>query len=96
MKNEKNDYCVLLDRLERLEQLTALSAKTILTIDDVSALTGLSKQRIYTLCSQREIPHYKQGKLYFKRKELEDWQTANRISTYAEINSKAQMYCYTH
>ena len=87
---------ILMDKLKRIEALTVLSAKTILTVEDVSALTGLSRARIYTLCSNKEIPHYKQGKLYFKRNELEAWQTANKIPTQAEIESKAAMYCHTH
>ena len=91
-----NDIRILLDRLEQIEQLATLSVKTILTIDDVCSFTGLSKQRVYALCSNREIPHYKQGKLYFKRKEVEDWMTANRQPTRAEIASKATLYCHTH
>lgn len=72
------------------------SSIDILTIDDASILLGLSKSRVYALCSQRDIPHYKQGKLYFKRKELEVWMTAKRVSTQAEIESKASLYCHTH
>lgn len=86
----------IIARLDKLEKLTLLSAKKVLTIEDVSALTGLSKARIYTLCSNKEIPHYKQGKLYFKRDEVENWQTANRVSTKMEIASKAALYCHTH
>ena len=40
---------MILGKLERLEHLTLLSAKKVLTIDDVSALTGLSKARLYAL-----------------------------------------------
>lgn len=87
---------LILAKLEKLEQLTLLSAKKVLTIDDVSSLTGLSKPRIYTLCSQKEIPHYKQGKTYFKRDEVERWLTAHRVPTSQEIKSKAVMYCHTH
>lgn len=83
-------------QLDRIERMTLLSAKTILTVEDVSALIGLSKERIYTLCSERKIPHYKQGKLYFKRSEVEGWLTAHRVPTNAEIESKAALYCHTH
>ena len=86
----------IIARLDKLEKLTLLSAKKVLTIEDVSALTGLSKARIYTLCSHREIPHFKQGKLYFKRKEVENWLTAKRQPTRAEMESKAALYCHTH
>lgn len=87
---------MILVRLERLEQLTLLAAKNVLNIDDVADLTGLSKARIYTLCSKREIPHYKQGKAYFKRDEVERWMTARRVPTASEIESKASLYCHTH
>ena len=86
----------IIARLDKLEKLTLLSAKKVLTIEDVSALTGLSKARIYTLCSNKEIPYYKQGKLYFKRDEVEDWMTAKRVPTQAEIESIAAIYCHTH
>jgi excisionase family DNA binding protein len=94
MSNDKQD--MILARLERLEQLTLLAAKTVLNTDDVCDLTGLSKPRIYALCNKREIPHYKQGSLYFKRDEVEKWMTARRVPTAKEINSKAAMYCHTH
>ena len=87
---------LILAKLEKLERITLLSAKNVLTIDDVSNLTGLSKARLYTLCSENKIPHYKQGRTYFKRDEVEKWQTANYVPTDKEIESKAAMYCHTH
>ena len=92
----KDSEEMILAKLARLERLTLLSVKTVLNVDDVADLTGLSKARIYTLCSKREIPHYKQGKPYFKRDEVERWMTAKRVSTQAEIESKASLYCHTH
>lgn len=84
-----------LDRIEKMLVMVA-SQKDVLTIDEVCMLTGYSKQRIYGLCSERKIPHYKQGRLFFKRKEIEAWMTAKRVSTQAEIESKASLYCHTH
>ena len=92
----KDSEEMILEKLARLERLTLLSVKTVLNIDDVADLTGLSESRIRALCSSRDIPHYKQGSLYFKRKEVEDWMTANRRPTRAEIASKASLYCHTH
>ena len=94
--DKNNQYSILIDKLNRIEQLTLLSAKNILNVEDVCALTGLSKSRIYALCSTKEIPHYKQGQLYFKRSELEAWMTANRQPTRAEIQSQAQVHCLDH
>lgn len=87
---------IILAKLERLERITLLSTKNVLTIEDVSDLTGLSKARLYTLCSENKIPHYKQGKTYFKRDEVERWQTAHYVPTSREIESKAVAYCHTH
>ena len=67
---------VISKELDRFGDSSAPDINNILTIEDVCTLTGLSKARIYTLCSHREIPHFKQGKLYFRRKEVENWLTA--------------------
>ena len=84
-----------LDRIEKMLVMVA-SQKDVLTVEEVCMLTGYSKQGIYGLCSERKIPHYKQGRLFFKRKEIEAWMTAKRVSTQAEIESKASLYCHTH
>lgn len=89
MAENVNIISSIFERLERIEKYTMLSAKTVMTIDDVSLFTGLSKARIYALTSKREIPHYKNGKLYFVRSEIEKWQTQYRVATNEEIQSKA-------
>lgn len=65
----------ILEQLDRIEHNTLLAAKNVLTLNDVSALTGLSKSWLYKATCDRKIPHYKPfGKmLYFDRKEIEDW-----------------------
>ena len=78
-------------QLDRIESYARLASKNVLTIDEAVTLTGLSKQRIYALCSQREIPHYKQGKLYFRKDELENWMTAYRRPTQTEVTSAAMI-----
>jgi excisionase family DNA binding protein len=78
------------ERLARIEQLLTISAKEVFDINEAALFLGLSKSRVYHLTSQREIPHYKQGKsVYFKKTELEDWMTAQRIPTDAEVVSQA-------
>jgi excisionase family DNA binding protein len=93
---EQDINSTILARLDRIERLQELAVKTVLTVKEVCTLTGLSESRIHALCSNRDIPHYKQGKTYFKRKEVEDWMTANRVSTKMETASKAALYCHTH
>lgn len=78
------------ERLARIEQLLTISAKEVFDINEAALFLGLSKSRVYHLTSQREIPHYKQGKsVYFKKAELEGWMTAQRIPTDAEVVSQA-------
>ena len=62
-----------MQQLERIKSYTLLAAKNVLGIDDMVALTGLSKSYIYKLTCRKEIPYYKpNGKLiYFDRQEVE-------------------------
>lgn len=56
-------------------------------------VTGLAKPTIYGLCSVRNIPHSKRGKmLYFSRKELTEWLTQGKRRTQAEIATEAETF----
>ena len=58
---------------------TATAQPTIGGIALAMEVTGLSKARIYNLCSERAIPHSKPvggNKLYFNRAELLAWVAA--------------------
>jgi len=80
------------NRLERIEKLLSLQ-KTILNIDEVSVLTGLSKSTIYKMTSKREIPHYKKSKhLVFDKVECENWIKSNKVTSQDEIDQEATSY----
>lgn len=68
-----------------------LENKEVLTLNEVSLYTGLSKSHIYKLCSTGGIPFYKPfGKVnYFDRLEIIQWLKQNRVSTTKEIESRA-------
>lgn len=84
-------------RFDRLEIAARLGAKEVLDIEEAALLTGYKVKGLYTLTSEKRIPHYKKnGKLYFKKSELEAWLTENRVLTEAEIHSKAVTYTATH
>lgn len=90
MAENVNVISSIFERLERIEKFTILGAKSIITIDEASMFTGLSKARLYALTAQREIPHYKNGrKLYFVRSEIEKWLTRYRVATNEEVQSNA-------
>jgi excisionase family DNA binding protein len=50
------------------------------TVDEAVAFTGLSRHYLYKLIHQKKIPHYKPngGKVFFKKKELEEFIFRNR------------------
>lgn len=79
------------DILKRIEYYTLLAAKTVLDVDDVVFLTGLSKAHIYKLTYSHQIPHYKpSGKqIYFDRSEVEAWLKRNRVDSVEEIEQAA-------
>jgi excisionase family DNA binding protein len=69
-----------------------LEQKEVLTLNEVSQFTGLSKSHIYKLCSNGGIPFYKPfGKVnYFDRQEIINWLKQNRIATAKELEAKAK------
>lgn len=85
-------------RIEEIEQSVAMlgiSQKEVLTFEEASRYTGLSKSWLYKLTATKQIPHYKpSGKLcYFDRAELDSWIKQNRVSTADEIQARAQAFC---
>ncbi len=82
----------ILNKLNRLEALTLMGVKNVLTLDEVCLLTGLAKSTVYKMTANRIIPHYhaEGGKhLYFKKDEVEDWLTRNRVSSQTEDEQRA-------
>lgn len=83
----------LMAQLARLERLLVIGTKEVLTTEDLSLMTGMSKDHIRHLVCERAIPYYKpSGRLYFKKSEIEEWMLQNRVPTQAEVNSQAETY----
>ncbi len=62
-------------------------------IDLAIEITGLAKPTIYSLVSERKIPHSKQGKrLYFSRQDLLEWIKNGKRKTQTEIAIEAENY----
>lgn len=80
-------------QLDRIEQYAALSAKSIYDVSECSMFTGYRRSHIYSLTHTKRIPHYKrEGKIFFKRSELEAWMTANKVVSEDEAQAKAIAY----
>jgi len=84
----------ILQEIEELKSLTLLAAKSVLTIDDVALLTGISKSTLYKMTCKKQLPHYKPNSklLFFDRKEIEEWAKQNRVLTTEEAEQKALAY----
>lgn len=80
--------------LKEIQRNSLLAAKQVLSIDDVSTLTGLSRSHLYKLTSANEIPHYKPNSrlLYFDKTEVENWMKRNRIGANSEAEEQAAGY----
>ena len=89
------------DIVKRLQSIEAKlnmikqSTKEVLTVNELTEYSGLSKSYLYKLTMRQDIPHYKpSGKtIYFNRKEIDKWLQQNRISTHQELSQQAQSFC---
>lgn len=76
----------LLEQAIAAKKALPSDAKEILNVNEASDLTGLARQTLYGMTSQRTIPFFKKGKrILFKRSELEHWLLENRQQTISEI-----------
>jgi len=62
------------------------SKSHVLTIEEVSELTGYKKATIYKLTHERKIPFHKPAhggrRIFFQREEIVQWLQSNSIKTY--------------
>lgn len=92
MDKEKISIEQVYDRLLNIES-QLFSQKSVLSFDEVSTYTGLSKSHLYKLTCSGGIPVYKpHGKLYFNKSEIDTWLLQNKKATNAEIDSEAANY----
>lgn len=80
-------------QLDRIEQYAGIASKEVLTLEETMIYTGCARTTLYRLTSAKEIPHYKLGQaLRFKKSELDEWLTRNKVTTTKELESKAVTY----
>lgn len=84
----------IIEQLNRIERYSIMASKTMLTLEEASVITGLSKPWLYKQVREHTIPHYKpNGKIiYFDRSDLENWMKQNRIGTTQEAEAAANEY----
>lgn len=87
----------IIKRLTALEnRLTVqnLIMKRVFNFPEAAEYLQLSHSHLYRLTSTRKIPFYRPSgkKLYFKRKELDNWLLRNRSTTKDELEQQAADY----
>lgn len=83
----------ILERLERIERLVR-TQKNVLTIDEASEYTGISRSYLYKLTANNDIPFSKpRGKMiYFSKEKLDAWLLTNSSKSRHEIQQEALNY----
>lgn len=78
------------DVLSAIETKAALCHKDVWTLSELACYTGFKESYIYKLTAMRLIPHFKpNGKsCFFRREEIENWLTSNRVATSDELNDR--------
>ena len=69
----------VLNRLDAIEEQVRLNNADIYTTEDLAKVLGVSKVEIYKLTAKKMIPFHKptNGRLFFKRKEINRWVSLN-------------------
>lgn len=71
----------LLKRIESIERNVLLVNKDVFDMTELALYTGFKESYLYKLTSAKQIPHYRpsNGKLFFKRVEIDNWLLQNPI-----------------
>ncbi len=89
------DYLELTERLNRIERLL-VAHKEVLTFEEASEYTGISRSYLYKLTASKDIPHSKpNGKMiFFEKKKLNEWLLRNQRKSNQEIEKEALDYTF--
>ena len=84
-------------RLKNIEKMTVLAAKRMLSVKDVSLLTGFAESYIRKLVQESRLPHYRpMGKMiFFDREEIDSFLRSNRVPSAWELISENSSICQT-
>lgn len=102
----ENPFTLITNRIDRIEflleqvlanqkQLTdpTLSDEQLFDIKEAAQFIKKAKSTVYAMVSHREIPHYKRGgKLYFCKKELQEWLMEDKPKTRSEVRTGATRF----
>lgn len=85
----------ILEQLDRIEKLVRAN-KTVMSLEEASEYTGISRSYLYKLTSKGEIPFSKpRGKMiYFSKEKLDDWLLSDSWRSTRELKAEALEYTF--
>lgn len=75
---------------ETFTEIAADPSSDIMTREEAAAFLNIADSTLYRRTSDCTIPHMKQGKLYFKKTELEAWLTQGKRMTSEQLEALAE------
>lgn len=89
------DGLKIMEQLERIEKLVR-AGKTVLSLEEASEYTGISRSYLYKLTARGDIPFSKpRGKMiYFSREKLDQWLLSNGSHSKNELKEQALDYTF--
>jgi excisionase family DNA binding protein len=89
------DTIKILEQLDRIEKLLRAS-KTVMSMEEASEYTGISRSYLYKLTAKGEIPFSKpRGKMiYFSREKLDHWLLSDSTKSTKELKAEALDYTF--
>ena len=85
----------ILEQLDRIETLLR-ATKTVMSLEEASEYSGISRSYLYELTAKGEIPFSKpRGKMiYFSKEKLDEWLLSNTRKSEKEIKTEALNYAF--
>lgn len=88
---------IILKKLDSIEKMLSeqnILKKEVLSLDEATNYLEVSHSHLYKLTSSGKIPFYKPNnkKIYFNRKELDEWRLSNKHLCQSEIDKQTDEY----
>ena len=84
----------LIDALDNLRWAIIATHKNVWSVSELALVLGISDARVREMAKKHSIPFYRQnGRMDFRRTDVEAWQTLERQSATYEVQRDAATYC---
>lgn len=95
--NSIENFLIELARIQNPVFSNQVIQEEFMTVSSLGQYLDISVSTIYQLTCKKEIPYCKKGKrLYFNKKEINEWICQGRMKTIYEIEQEAQKYILNH